>query len=101
VRSNETIDVKITGRPGDLAWIVFSAQPTVQAIAPVVGPLLVGAPVLVPLGVLPTGELSFQTITFVPPGFEALVYYAQPLFADALGATLGEPAPIVEVSSVF
>jgi hypothetical protein len=101
VRSNEAIDVKLTGRPGDLAWIVFSSQPTLQTIAPVVGPLLVGTPVLVPLGVLPTGEISFQTVTFVPPGFEALVYYAQPLFVDGVGATLGEPAPIVEVSFVF
>ncbi len=101
VRTNEAVGVTLTGQPNDLAWIAFSTATAVQPFAAIVGPLAVGAPLVLPIGNLgATGALAFSVTTFVPPGFEGLTYYSQALFVDTVGnATLSEPAPLVELDA--
>ncbi|MEM7307627.1 MAG: hypothetical protein AAF682_13195 [Planctomycetota bacterium] len=103
VRSGQPVGVSLSGEPNSLAWLAFSTSPAVLPVAGAVGPLVVGAPAIFGVGSLgPDGQLALQVPTFVPPGFEGLLYASQALFVDPLGgATLSAPAPVVELDAAF
>jgi hypothetical protein len=96
----QVVTLFLDGEPGDAAFLLMSPKAGAWPVARLEGTLALqpgsfAAPVFV--GVLPgpDGQLSAPfSITQLPPGVEAMTLFAQGLFQDADGASLGGASAI-------
>jgi hypothetical protein len=105
VRELHTLDLSVTGQPGDQVWAAISLQPGWTLDLPFHGVRLFTPPLRrVFLGTVSgTGTLSYPlAMPALPPTVEGRRLHLQAFFVDAVGATwLGSAAVAVELQSGF